>query len=215
MNDTKFLRSLGSLVVVACVAAVGSYYIIKAQRTEAEELVMQYAAATQQELYDLATLSSKSLVDDDIEALVGDCTNRDTFESYLVQLESLSPTELDEAQRLIEACGNYYPKRKALMVHKMDLVFKELTDFTEVVVAYDKGEGKDYHLAQWQSILDKEQERSRLMFEQVTIQSEVITALQNKDREAITSLLKQASKTYDSLNVLSIQIRNELEDITL
>lgn len=168
----------------------------------------------------IAETTARNGADAVTESIVRDCavTERFEFDSLLGRLDQgLSRTELVELERLFGRCASFSSDRKSVMVSRFS---REIDIYEDYVKQLNVITGNDnsqvFAVASWQTLSEKEQQKSELYAELVKLQDEIITTLlagKSANSPEITSILQQVNEVREGLMLANIQadkIRAEL-----
>lgn len=184
-----------------------------------KELQSDYVSATrikiaEQEttLASLSELIGRDGADSVVSDIIQDCSpqNRERFDLLLGRLSTLQGQELREVEQLFNACANFYPERKAVMVARFEREYEVYMDLIDILTRVDNDAPYlTYQTTQWEQLVRLEKERSDLSTRLVDVQGTIIRALIEGtavSSEQMQQLLGQGQEIKDSLVFTSMQI---------
>lgn len=208
------------LVITAFVFLGASVFVQQSQKQLA--LSLQVKIVEQEKtLTTLAELTDQNRADSVAESIIRDCStsNRERFEDLLNRLATLSTVELNEIDKLFEACAGFFAQRKAIMVSRLQREFEVYRDYVSLYAQLDgRAPVIEFPVAIWERLTLLEQERGALLNEQVEIQAEIIDNLQlvvpaQDDLEEKLVRAQQVAARVADLNKSIDEVRTELQDV--
>ena len=203
------MKSVMLSILTATVISIGAFVILHSKEATMTELLVTKINDIRTEMEKDAQTTGLAQVDAVAETVVHDCSVRDRYESLLGKLDTLTQDELKEVQQLHAQCSHYYPTQKAFMVNRLETHLSQYKSLISILESVKGLDPEDYQVAAWQSLVAKESTRSMLLRQQYEIQGRIIEVLISKNPEDLNTLLEEAKKNADSLNVISIQINGE------
>ena len=200
---------VGLQLLVVCVAVVVGLLVAQVQQKMIIQALEEQLNASHTTLRTLSKLTDQNSADEEVSAIVPDCSRRTEYESLLMTLHTLHKKDLVVVQNLHENCGTYYTMQKSLMVSKFD---HEVQTYVHTVALLEKlGAHEAYatKVQQWNELLGLEKTRSSLLIEQTAVQKEVISALisgSSVQSQVVTDLLREASEINELLDVQNQKI---------
>lgn len=222
MKNTGTVRQIVvALLFAVAVLYAASYYVEDRQRDIVSGITLEIIEQ-EKTLSNIAEITDRNGADAVLESIILDCnaTNRSRFDSLLNTLGTLNPPELKEIESLLNDCGRFFSERKAVMVLRMSREFEVYRSFVGLLSIVDSSISvANYKVSEWERLVQFENKRSAVFESQVTVQYDIIKALQNGDRVGsapITEMLAEATNINQEAEVLNQQIdtlRSQLLDI--
>jgi len=173
-------RILIGMLLFAFLVFFSSSLYLKVKREEYSLTLHLKVAEQKTILATIAELTHREDVDSVVEKLIQDCSlqNRERFDSLLSNLSQLRGNDLQEVEKLFDACGNFFSQRKAVMVARLEREYEVYKDLIELLSVVDKkAEGITYDIGRWSRLVALEQERSELSSKLVAVQGSIIDSL--------------------------------------
>ena len=209
------------LVLIGIVFYSVSYFVDEREKDIVAGITLEIVEQ-EKTLSNIAEITDRNGADAVVESIIRDCSgvSRERFDTLLNRLGSLNAAELEETESLFDACARFFSSRKAVMVSRMDREFEVYADLIRLLdIVGNPVEMSKFKLAEWQQLVDLEKKRSSLFESQVTIQHDIIKALQKGEltsSENITKMLSDAQNVTEEAGVINQQIdtlRGTLLDI--
>lgn len=222
MNAFKGIR--GQIVLQALIFAVtlmvASWYA-DSKKDDVISTIRTTISGQHEILLTLAETTDRNGVDETVERIIVDCSERNRFEELLGQLGSLGSRDLLTVQQLFESCGDFYATQKGFMISRISREFTVLKDTVVLYGTLVEDEKLATLVADWNAYVDKELLRSEYMNEQVVLQREIIKLLLTGSRinsSDVAEKVRRAQEVGESLMVLDSTIdeaRAELSKLAL
>ncbi len=180
-------------IALLCVAAAVAF-VSWQEKTRADRFLVQLTERfeeTHRVLRDMREASTQDRELSAADSVIADCESRAEFDALLERLDGASPHELDRAQALLVACGDVYPRRKQHAVDALAQEVARLAAYHDALQVYRPSQPRSDLVVAWEAYLTNESRRADLLFDQVHVQGEVITAL--RDARAVMPLLERGS----------------------
>lgn len=144
----------------------------------------------------LSLLIDRNAPTEKVSRIIRDCNERDRFDTLLGNLGNLKPTELNEAVSLFDACAGYTARVKQMSVFEFENTFAVYNELYKVekMLRFYTGDRARVHSA-WRELVELEDERSNYYEEQVSLQKEIMLALQSGEKNnspAVTERVRKA-----------------------
>lgn len=212
--NMKYRAIVLPLLALVFSLGIASIYIEQSQAETALKLEVAIAEQSQT-LSTLAELTAQNRADSIAEEIIRDCSpdSRARYESLLNRLAQLNPSELREADQLFDACAGFFAERKAVMVARLQREFEIYQSYIELYSELEPDNVHSYPVEEWSSLVELERERGALLSEQVAIQGNIISELQQpaRDTDTIESLLVRAQQVADRAAELNRSITRARE----
>ena len=167
-----------SVALLLCAGALTLSSIIARHRTAAvESLIRTELDVVRGVLVESALLVDRNSPDQALAAIYSDCSKRNEYEFLLVNLSSLTRSELGRLSELSESCGRYFPVTKALMVERLERLVTRYATLVTFLFSVHARDALPYRVDDWRELAAAEHERSDLLFRQNELQDTIITAL--------------------------------------
>jgi hypothetical protein len=214
-------RVLALVFAVVFISVLASSLYIHESRKEYLINTKLVIANQEKELSVLAQLTADDGADAVVSSIIKDCSpeNRSRFDTLLGSLGNLKGAELIEVKQLFDACGNFYAERKAVMASRLSREYETYSELIDLLATADARSAGEYPRDAWGELIAKEEERSTLYTDLVSIQESIINELlagHPVSAESLQTLLVKGQKTRDSLDTLAGEItalRQRLADV--
>ena len=152
--------------------------------------------------------------------IIGNCSSAEQrqLDSYLDSLLDLGEGELASAGSLIRTCGSLDAKKKALMVDRFEQEFTFYKDLIDMVSPELSAEELTaYQFTLWQQLLDLESQRSRLLGDFVSLQSDIVESLragastESAELQQLTGEVQAKRESYSVLRSQVDEVRAQLK----
>jgi hypothetical protein len=215
MIEKIFTYKLFLAFLLGAVLVYGVATMVVNQRLAQLQLETQLLISDQATLLAaIAETTARSGGDAVTERIIKDCPfpERARFDTLLGRLNTgLTRTELIELERLFGRCGNFFAERKAVMVARLE---REVQIYETFVNQLNNLTGSNnlpqYQVADWQALVELENQQSRLYSELVEIQDQIITSLLTGNApssEAVATILQTAAEIQETLLVSTAQAK--------
>jgi hypothetical protein len=161
---------------------------------------------------DLAVIADRNGADEAVANIISDCARRSEFDTLLTSLATLSRPQLLMLQNMYESCGAYYPTQKAIMVLRLEELYRyysELSTVQSTLIANDAE--SEARVVEWGELVALEKTRSELLHEQNALQQSIINELIQGSRPGdatVRSSIDEAQNIAELLSVYDTRIDN-------
>lgn len=183
---SPFIKKYRYFLIGICVGAVLVYSSISLNNNrKTSELRLEVETSIEQSLTSLktsATLVSNGGVSTAAERVMSDCTatERASFEGGLIKLDSgLSASELDKIDALFSRCAPVQAVRRSVMVAELEANINDLGRLIEQRKILGSFTSLDTNYQEWRAYLASEKLVSKLSYDLVELQREIIQSLRN------------------------------------
>jgi len=200
---------IASALLFFVVTILAGVWLVHFNQRELETSLRASLESKEKRLQELADITDRNGADEIVTKIIADCSRRPEFESLLVRLAGLNGKELLTLQNLEDACGGFYAERKALMVSKLEQEFQNYSETVKFLLLLTSHDSVSYRVADWNTLVTLEQERSDLLTEQRVLQEEIITALMQGSlvqSARVQDLVQEAQEIAELLTVHDRQI---------
>lgn len=148
-----------------------------------------------------------------LNPVVTDCTasNRSRFDELLGGLASLSRAELVELDVIFGGCAYYYSTLQTVAVFQFAREIEIYKEFLELASSVDAHAAEKLNtIPLWESLLEKEQERSMFHTELVDVQREIIAELltgNTINSPSVQTLVQKGQEIRGNLTFSNTQIK--------
>ena len=219
VRTRRFIPIILLLVVVCGAAGAVSWWYIDNRLSSALEKTTTAVSAQESDMFTMLAHLGRNTADPESSVIVQDCSNtqRARFDTLLGRLDSgLSGDELDDLEVLYHQCGDFYAALRAVMADRLKERVRHYSDLREIEQKLRQRDEIAPAVTLWQDIADTQLRISTHFSRLVTIQGEIIEALQNgqgRNSETIRLLLSEAQEIQDSIGVLNIEVTADREEL--
>lgn len=202
------------IVLLLCSVGVALYgYQKRVQQTAALETVLQLQFSS---VRDAHSRIERAELSAEYQSVVRSCSSdRQTqFDSLLNRLDRLSASELDRVDDLFSLCADTFAVSRLVTV---EVLAQELRHAESLVTAFPQSSQKSTYeseLAIWNETYQLEKQRAAEVMRLVTLQGDIIAALQNGARpsdDSIAQILETVTETRTAIDSLRAQITESLQ----
>lgn len=210
MNGTTKAIAGGALFIFVTVLAAS--YVLRELQSDYVSATRIKLAEQETTLASLSELIGRDGADAVVADIIQDCSaqNRERFDLLLGRLSTLQRQELTEVEQLFNACANFYPVRKAVMVAQFEREYEVYRDLIDILTLVDDNAAYlTYQTDKWEQLVGLEKERSELSTRLVEVQGTIIRALGDgtlASSAQMQQLLGDGQEIKDSLVFTSMQI---------
>jgi hypothetical protein len=219
MNTESKSTSNLKLIGVCILAATLVYFLVtNLTENRFQNLESQTRLLISQQQSILATIAettARNGADSVTEQIVKDCSlsERLTFDTLLGDLDSgLTQVQLIELERLFGRCGGFYSERKSVMVSRLAREIEVYETYVnQLGTVLDTDVAEEFHIAQWNKLAQEEQKQSKLFFQLVNKQDQIITTLlsgKSANSTEIEEILREVNEIQGTLVVTNTQVAN-------
>lgn len=213
--------------ILGILVGVGIIYILSSLVIERRQYEMQSYLDTRiqeknEDLRELALITARGEVVSIVEKIIPECesTDRMNFDTLLGSLDSgLSSAELEKLEQLFDRCGRVFASRRAAMALVLQQELDELKELHTLKAVIEEEESGSSNLAEWASLVEKEETIGSEFLSLVTIQEQIIKTLfsgklsgslevENLRRQANTVQNNLANLTKEASTIRAILIKS-------